>query len=295
MKAHVQTDIKTPKKASYVAYNVSQSFNKGSAIESKIETVLNQLRDELGVKGLKRLDEQTIESYTAILQERVQTNSLSRHTVETYVSALNRIIEYSNHFLGKNLETISQSQFELTRGSFQYVNRAVSESRHNVFLSFLSEKSDDIRAQTLQHSVELQRNFGLRLRESLAIKRETIEQALRTNTLHLTARDGTKNSRSRDIPIRTEAQKELLKSILNFQKENNLRSLIPTTYLQEQYNFAKNIKDEFNKAYKNEHYHYHGERHSYAQERLSQGASKTEVSNELGHNRESTTKVYTNI
>ena len=295
MKAPVQTDIKTPKKASYVAFNISQFFNKGSAIESKIETVLNQLRDELGVKGLKRLDEQTIESYVATLQERVQTNSLSSHTVETYVSALNRIIEYSNHFLGKNLETISQSQFGLTRGSFQYVNRAVSENTHNAFLSFLLEKSDDIRAQALQHSVMLQRTFGLRLRESLSIKRETIEQALRTNTLHLTARDGTKNSRSRDIKIRTENQIEALKSALDFQKENNLRSLIPTAYLQEQYNFAKNVKDEFNKAYNNERYHYHGERHSYAQERLSQGASKTEVSNELGHNRESTTKVYANI
>ena len=291
MKALVQTDIKTPKKASYVAYNVSQFFSKGSAIESKVETVLNQLRDELGVKGLKRLDEQTIESYTAILQERVQEGSLSRHTVETYVSALNRIIEYSNHFLGKNLETISQSQFGLTRGSFQYVNRAVSENTHNAFLSFLLEKSDDIRAQALQHSVMLQRTFGLRLRESLSIKRETIEQALRTNTLHLTGQDGTKNSRSRDIKIRTEKQIEALKSALNFQKENNLKSLAPTTHLREQYSFAKNTQNTFNKS-NSDYFHYHGERHAYAQQRISEGADRLTVSNELGHNRQEVTRVY---
>jgi site-specific recombinase XerD len=295
MKAPVQTDIKTPKKASYVAYNISQFFNKGSAIESKIETVLNQLR-ELGVKGLKRLDEQTIESYTAILQERVQEGSLSRHTVETYVSALNRIIEYSNHFLGKNLETVSQSQAGLTRGSFQYVNRSVSENTHNAFMSFLLEKSDDIRAQALQHSVMLQHTFGLRLRESLSIKRETIEQALRTNTLHLTARDGTKNSRSRDIQIRTEKQIEVLKSALNFQKENNLRSLIPQETLKQQYSFAKNMQDSFNKSNSDSGYfHYHGERHAYAQQRIEEGASKIEVSRELGHNRQEVTKTYANI
>jgi len=292
MKALVQTDIKTPKKASYVAYNISKFFNKGSAIESKIETVLNQLRDELGVKGLKRLDEQTIESYTAILQERVQEGSLSRHTVETYVSALNRIIEYSNHFLGKNLETISQSQFGLTRGSFQYVNRSVSKNTHNAFLSFLLEKSDDIRAQALQHSVMLQRTFGLRLRESLSIKRETIEQALRTNTLHLTGQDGTKNSRSRDIKIRTEKQIEALKSALNFQKENNLKSLAPTTHLREQYSFAKNMQDSFNKSNSDSYYHFHGERHAYAQQRISEGADRLTVSNELGHNRQEVTRVY---
>jgi site-specific recombinase XerD len=292
MKAPVQTDIKTPKKASYVAYNISQFFSKGSAIESKIETVLNQLRDELGVKGLKRLDEQTIESYTAILQERVQEGSLSRHTAETYISALNRVIEYVDHFLDKNLQTISQSQFGLTRGSFQYVNRAVSENTHNAFLSFLLEKSDDIRAQALQHSVMLQREFGLRMRESLAIKRETIEQALRTNTLHLTARDGTKNSRSRDIQIRTEKQIEALKSALNFQKENNLRSLIPQETLKQQYSFAKNMQNVFNKSNSDSYYHFHGERHAYAQQRISEGADRLTVSNELGHNRQEVTRVY---
>jgi site-specific recombinase XerD len=133
----------------------------------------------------------------------------------------------------------------------------------------------------------------LRLRESLAIKRETIEQALRTNTLHLTGQDGTKNSRSRDIPVRTEKQIEALKSALNFQKENNLRSLIPQETLKQQYSFAKNMQDSFNKS-NNDYFHYHGERHAYAQQRLSEGASKIEVSHELGHNRQEVTKTYAN-
>jgi site-specific recombinase XerC len=193
--------------------------------------------------------------------------------------------------LGKNLESISQSQFGLTRGSFQYVNRAVSENTHNAFLSFLLEKSDDIRAQALQHSVMLQREFGLRLRESLSIKRETIEQALRTNTLHLTGQDGTKNSRSRDIQIRTEKQIEALKSALDFQKENNLKSLAPTTHLREQYSFAKNMQNAFNKS-NSDYFRYHGERHAYAQQRISEGADRLTVSNELGHNRQEVTRVY---
>jgi len=293
MKAPVQTDIKTPKKASYVAYNVSQFFNKGSAIESKIETVLNQLRDELGVKGLKRLDEQTIESYTAILQECVQTNSLSRHTAETYISALNRVIEYTNNFLNKDLQTVKQSEFGLSRGSFEYKDRSVSESTHEAFLSFLNQ-NNDIKAQALIYSVELQRAFGLRLRESLAIKQETIRDALRTNVLHLTSQDGTKNSRSRDIPILNEQQREILKSVLDFQKQNNLKSLIPTTYLREQYNFAKNMQYSFNKS-NSDYFHFHGERHSYAQCRIEEGASKIEVSRELGHNRQEVTKTYANI
>jgi len=296
MKASVQTNFKNPHSASYLARDIANFCNKGSSIEAKIETTLNTLREATGVRGLKQIDSQIIEAYVSVLQDKVENSELSKHTAETYVSALNRIIEYTNTHLNKNLETVSQKETNLTRGSFQYVNRAVSENTHNAFLSFLLEKSDDIRAQALQHSVMLQREFGLRMRESLAIKRETIEQALRTNTLHLTARDGTKNSRSRDIPVRTEKQIEALKSALNFQKENNLRSLIPQETLKQQYSFAKNMQDSFNKSNSDSGYfHYHGERHAYAQQRIEEGASKIKVSRELGHNRQEVTKTYANI
>jgi len=215
MKASVQTNFKNPHSASYLARDIANFCNRGSAIEAKIETVLNQLRENLDIKSLKKIDEQVIEAYVATLKDRVEANELSKHTVETYISALNRVIEYTNNFLNKDLQTVKQSEFQLSRGSFEYKDRSVSESTHNAFLSFLQEKND-IKAQALQHSVELQRSFGLRLRESLAIKRETIQQALKTGNLHLTGQDGTKNSRTRDIPVRTEAQKELLNSILDF-------------------------------------------------------------------------------
>jgi site-specific recombinase XerD len=249
------------------------------------------MRETTGVRGLKQIDSQVIEAYVSTLQDRVEANELSKHTAETYISALNRIIEYSNHFLGKNLEIINQSQFGLTRGSFQYVDRSVDKSTHKAFLSFLKQKND-IKAQSLKYSVELQRSFGLRLRESLAIKQTTIQQAIKTGNLHLTGQDGTKNSRTRDIPVRTEAQKELLSSILDFQKENNLKSLAPVEYLREQYSFAKNMQNVFNKSNSDKYYHYHGERHAYAQQRLSEGADRLTVSNELGHNRQEVTRVY---
>jgi len=107
----------------------------------------------------------------------------------------------------------------------------------------------------LSYSVMLQCEFGLRLKESLAIKQDTIKEALRTNVLRLTDSDGTKNGRSRDIPIRTIEQKELLKTVSNFQKEDNLKSFAFTQTLKEQYSFVNNLKYEFNKAYNNEHYH----------------------------------------
>jgi site-specific recombinase XerD len=240
---------------------------------------------------LKQLDSQRIEAFVDTLKEKVEAGELSRKTAENYLSALNRVIEYTNARLDKNLETISPKEFGLSRGSFVYQDRAVSQETHEKFVSFLSSK-EDIRAQALRHSVELQRSFGLRLRESLAIKAETIEKGLESGTLHLTRQDGTKNSREREIPILTSEQREALQKSLEFMKENNLFSLSPTETLREQYRFAYEVKKEFEKEI-GEKFNYHGERHAFAQHWINEGVDKLTVSGWLGHGREEITKVYT--
>jgi len=290
-KTSFQTSFKNEHKASYLAREIASYFNRGSALENRIETVLNHLREWTSTKSLKQLNSQRIEAFVNTLREKVEAKEISRKTAENYISALNRIIEYTNFRLNKNLETVSPKEHNLSRGAFQFVDRAVSVETHNKFVSFLSEKQD-IRAQALSHSVELQRTFGLRLRESLAIKASTIERALETNILRLTREDGTKNARERDIPIRDESQREALEKALSFMKENNLTSLCPTEHLREQYHFAWNMAKEFRRE-TGENFSFHGERHAFAQSCIQAGIDKGTVSSWLGHNREEITKVYT--
>jgi len=285
-----QVNFKNEHKASHLAREIAQYFHRGSSLENRIETVLNTLRETLGVKSLKKVDQDVARAYVEHLRERVANNELSQKTAENYISAFNRVLEYTRERLGKNLELISPRVWGLSRGSFEYVDRAVSQETHNRFLNFLSEKQD-IRAQALFHSVELQREFGLRLRESLAIKETTIQKALETGVLHLTKEDLTKNSREREIPVRTEEQREALQRAYEFMKENNLSSLIPAETLREQYNYAYNVVKEFNRE-TGETFHFHGERHSFAQSWIEQGIERQTVSQWLGHNREEITKVY---
>jgi site-specific recombinase XerD len=252
--------------------------------------VLNHLREWTSTKSLKQLDNQRIEAFVSTLQDKVDNGELSRKTAENYLSALNRIIEYVNFRLDKNLETVSPKAEGLSRGSFVYQDRAVSQETHEKFLSFLSQK-EDIKAQALIHSVELQREFGLRLRESLAIKESTIENALETGKLHLGREDGTKNARERDIPLWRESQREALEKALDFMKENNLFSLAPTETLKEQYNFAYDVMKEFNREH-NENFHYHEERHAFAQECDKEGKSPEEIKDMLGHGRLEIVRVY---
>jgi len=289
-KTPFQTSFKNEHQASYLARDIAKWFNRGSALENRIETVLNHLRDWTGTKSLKQLDEQRIEAFVSTLRDRVEAGELSRKSAESYLSAFNRVIEYVNFRFEKNFDLVSPKENGLSRGSFQFVDRAVSQETHEKFLSFLSQK-EDIKAQALLHSVELQREFGLRLRESIAIKESTIERALKTEKLHLGREDGTKNGREREIPIRKESQREALEKALGFMKENDLFSLAPTETLKEQYNFAYDVMKEFNREH-NENFHYHGERHAFAQECDKEGIDRQTVSNWLGHNREEITKVY---
>jgi site-specific recombinase XerD len=289
-KVNFQTSFRNEHQASYLARDISSFFNRGSSLENRIETVLNSLREWTGTRSLKQLDSQRVEAFVSTLQERVANGGLTRRTAENYLSALNRVIEYTNQRLDRNLETISPKEVNLSRGSFQYVDRAISRETHEKFVSFLSEKQD-IRAQALRYSVELQREFGLRLRESLAIKAETIERALSTNVLHLTRDDLTKNAREREIPVRTESQREVLEKAYEFMKENNLFSLAPTQTLKEQYNYAYEVKKEFERT-TNESFSFHGERHAFAQQCIAEGVDRQTVSSWLGHGREEITKVY---
>jgi site-specific recombinase XerD len=285
-----QVNFKNEHKASFLAKEISNWFHRGTALERRIETVLNGLREVTGIKSLKKLDQEVIRSYVDHIKERVSQGELTKKTAENYLSALNKIIEYTNARLERELETISPRAEGLSRGAFEFVNRAVSQEVHEKFKSFLSEKQD-IRAQALGYSVDLQREFGLRLRESIAIKAETIERALSSGVLHLTKEDMTKNGREREIPIINSEQREALEKALDFMKEHGLSSLCPTERLREQYHYAENVAKEF-KEITGENFSYHGERHFFAQEAIREGIDRGTVSEWLGHNRLEVTKVY---
>ncbi len=294
--AKPQSNFRNERSASYLARDIAKNINRGSAIERQIETVLNLLRETIGAKNLYQLDNAKIQIFIDNLRERLEIGELSSKTTATYVSALNDVIRYANEITGAKLETVSAKEFGLSRGEREFNNRAVSQEAHQAFVNFLFQK-DDIKAQALIHSVELQRAFGLRLRESLAIKQDSIQKALASNQLIIGRQDGTKNAQERTIPILRETQTQALQSALSFMQEHNLKSLIPTEKLLTQYYFAQYVKQEFNQLSNNSNkMDYHGERYFYAQERyFKDHASLKQISEELGHHREEITKVYLNV
>ena len=139
---------------------------------------------------------------------------------------------------------------------------------HRVYSDNTKQKAKEIDFNKLnqlserhQLSIQLQRQFGLRMEESLKFK---VGYADKGDHIKLKA-SWTKGGREREIPVKTPQQRELLNKIKDFVKnsEHKLnKSLIPddSKYIQAKWAFQKaiervNIKN------------VHGYRHQYAQDR----------------------------
>ncbi len=289
--AKMQTSFKNGLQASHLARIIAQDQHRGSSTENKIEVVLNGLREITDIDKLKDLDSDKIQTYLDTLYDKLQSGELSSATTSSYVSALNDIINYANEYAGKSLETVSAKDFNLNRGGFKFHNNIVSQETHNQFLDFLKQQAQtDIRAQALMHSLTLQRELGLRLRESIRITKEAISQALTTNVLRLDKSDGTKNGQARDIPLSYKSQKEALKNTLNFIKEHEFKALIPNTSFKEQRNYAQNIRAAFERATGID-IQYHGERKFFLNQEVKKHGEKY-TSGISGHHREKIIKYY---
>ena len=197
---------------------ISQFHNRGFASVDKVQTVLNQIREQEGIKHLKHLDESKVQEIAQNIAEKVHENDITGKTGATYISALNQIVDYANFHFDKEIEELKYSDFDIHKDT-DYSDKSISPEQHNSFQEHLQEKfeqTQDTRFERLGLAVELQREFGLRARESFGLSRETIEKALETGKLSLGREDWTKNAREREIEIRTEEQKNLLENVKDF-------------------------------------------------------------------------------
>ena len=260
--------IRNAYKVRLVSHAVAQFINRGQAIEGKVQTVLNDLKSETGLKTLRNLDGAKVEQYLENLQTRVEQGELSRKTAATYVSALNAIIDYVNHYQDRELERVSAKEWGLSAGPQEYTDKSVNEEAHQAFMEWLQNKAEEtgnVNYQALAHSVELQREFGLRARESFCLK--VVEKDTTADKLQITREDMPKNAREREISIRTDAQRDALQQAKEFAQEHGWRSLIsPDMSLKEWKSFAYNAVSEFRQETGHAEYHFHGERHAYAHE-----------------------------
>lgn len=144
----------------------------------------------------------------------------------------------------------------------------------------LQERAEngDRTAMMMQAAAALRDTFGLRAEESL------MSSKVKENRLSI---EGTKGGRPRALEIRTQEQRaaiELLHKTAELLGSTTGRIIPPELNLKQAMNiqriqWARLGGTKANKA------HMHAARHAYAQRRLSEGATRMQVSLELGHGR----------
>jgi len=303
----------TRKVASFrLATEVVKSANEGTIqkVAQATRILAEFVNNEYDLKNLAKLESNHMENFAENLLERLESGEISRGHATNIISALNSVF---NYYYRDDLK-ISAQEHGLNRGiRFNNIDKSISDETHQRFSDYLTDKfkeSGDIRYESLRLQVELQRNAGLRFKESALFSGEELR---RNNNLEI--RKGTKGGQLRTIES-TETQRKLIAEIKNFRKEfNYTRSLIPDNlFFKEWSKFAYNVAKDFKKE-TGIKYNFHGNRHYYAQQRYKEltgheppvkaGFSKEipvkekksyevrlKISEELGHHRIDITNYY---
>jgi len=131
-----------------------------------IRQLANFANESFNLKNLVKLDAENIADFAEHLSERVDCGEISRGHATNIISSLNSVF---NYYYRDDLK-ISAKDFGINRGErFNNIDKSLSGDVHDKFSDFLTEKyieKGDIRYEALRLQIELQREAGLRFKES---------------------------------------------------------------------------------------------------------------------------------
>lgn len=207
--------------------------------------------------------------------EELKSQGLGSSTLASYGTAARRIAEA----IGKqNIVPKTNKEIGISRADdrLKPVTAEMDQIRNITTLLYNKE-------EWLGLAAEMREHFGLRAKESL------LSHEVKGNAIVVR---GAKGGRPRRVPIRTEAQRDLVKRVNDHIKREGKTSLIPITLnLKQAHKMQANILHRLG-ATKENKAHAHATRHEYAQNLAKNGTSRSDISKELGHGREEVVSHY---
>ena len=221
----------------------------------------NFAKENHNIKDMSKID-------ISIVKDWIDNKDIVYRTASNYLSHIN--MAGQNNFINVSRDEVKEYRQELKAdvksGKMQKQGEVANNTRYYKNVDKVVLKDQYMAA------FELQRDYGLRETASRSI---VIEKQLHGNTLSFREKGGNWSTR--------ELKPDLVARIKEHAKNG--------VYLVNEKTLARNIQKGV-EAVGNEWNGMHGMRHTYAQDRLDQGESKSEVSEELGHVRESSTDTY---
>ena len=251
-----------------IAEHVSAERGNGTASENKIVSALHDLagfmRSEYQVRDLERVTQEQYAAYADNLRTELENGEKESSTTSSYISAINSVFEVYD-----NDNYVSAKEYGIARGHrYDNVDKSASNEVYKTVLNELRERfvdTADIRYQALAHSITLQREGGLRFRESTQIKIE--RKDFSDNTVRLERGDGVKNGQPRTFTIQNISVFQQAQQFVREHADWFTRgSLIPSNMNYSQYrDFAYNVLRSINESLGSTQ-GFHAFRHSFAHE-----------------------------
>lgn len=231
-----------------------QSFSSIATMTTRWNQFINFIHDEFGIGRMERIERRMIENYGLQLAKKVKGGEMSPQTAQTYISAVNRVLQISRG--DRDIWVSPTKDCGIARRSgIARVSRAMNIEVHFEAITKVSERVGIL--------MELQRLFGLRFEESAKFDaRRALKEAMKFGVVTISY--GTKGGRTRVVPINPEnfnMQIFTLERAVFIQSAD--RSMIPS---EQSYKYFQRCA--YQEA-KRAGVRFHAERHAYAQQRYS--------------------------
>lgn len=215
---------------------------------------------EYSIKDMSKIDKDVVKSW---IENKENKNNITYDTASNYISELKKVA----------------NKFSFTREQMVELREELKEKLQPSILEHRAyEKLDQIKlSDRFQPAFELQRDYGLRVREATRIN---IAKQLHGNILSYRQKGGKKSEKI----ISKELANKIRQQAVNGKYDVQTQSHSTRTYNRHLQKEIEKTGQKWNGT--------HGIRHTFAQNELRSGKTKTEVSHELGHNRESITNTY---
>jgi site-specific recombinase XerD len=237
---------------------VSDKFHSYKSLDNARRDLMNLgkfAKENYGIKDMSKID-------IEVIKEWINSKSAVYRTASNYLSELNKV---SEHF-SFNKQEIKELRSELKE------NLERTGKLHNSTRAYKNLDKVFLKSEKAQIAFELQRDYGLRLKEAMHIN---LDRQLKDNTLFVQGKGGK--------ILEKELSKELVQKVKENAK-NGIFEIKKDTYTKELKEAIEKTGQTYNGT--------HGIRHSFAHQKLEEGYSKQEVSEMMGHNREEITNVY---
>lgn len=250
------------------ASKLTQYKNKG-----QIRRFCDLVQKKYGLQSIHNLKTKHIKG----VFEGLKKEGLGSSTLASYATAARRIAET----IGKqNIVPRSNRELGISRAGDRLKPVKADMDKIHDITTQLHDK-----AEWLGLAAEMREAFGLRVKESLL--------STQVNDGMLIVR-GSKGGRPREIPIRSDSQRELLDRVQKHLNRKDKMSLVPPGM-----SLKQGLKFQSNKLYrlgatKENRANPHASRHAYAQYLQQQGSASQDIAEELGHGRTEVVSHYIN-